>query len=103
MAVGCDSTMFPDLVRGVHLLLLGLSLAAVSLCQSAPNGLSGVVSNREARKAASYIEEATVPAGFSATEFSVRISVGADGAVKHVSNPHSLPAPVFDGAAGSTP
>jgi hypothetical protein len=57
------------------------------------------MSNREARKTATIILEATVPSGFSPTEFTVRISVGADGAVKHVSNSGSLPEPLFAAAA----
>ena len=93
--------MFPGMVHGVRFALLCLALVAVSvsLCQSAPRDLSKVLSNREARKAASYIEEATVPSGLSATEFTVRISVGADGTVKDVSNPYALPDPLFAAAS----
>ncbi len=58
-----------------------------------------MLSNNEARKAASYIEEATVPSGIGSTEFTIRISVGTDGTVKGVSNPYSLPDPLFAAAS----
>lgn len=76
-----------------------LVLTTAALCQSAPENLREGLSNREAREAATYIEEATVPPGPVPTEFTVRISVGKDGAVKDVSNPHSLPDPLFAAAA----
>jgi hypothetical protein len=43
--------------------------------------------------------EATVPPGMNATEFTVRVSVGADGTVGNVSNYYSLPDSLFDAAA----
>lgn len=78
---------------------LSLALTGACQCQSAQQKIREVLSNGEARKAATYIEEATVPPGLSPTEFTVRISVRADGAVKHVSNPHSLPDALFAAAA----
>ena len=57
------------------------------------------MSNRDARKAATYIQEATVSPGLSPPEFTVRITVGAEGDVKDVSNPHSLPDALFAAAA----
>jgi hypothetical protein len=91
--------VFHGLVPRVRLVALSLALAAVSLCQSAPKDLRNVLSNREARNAATYIEEATVPPGLHPTAFTVRISVGADGDVKDVSNPDSLPDALFAAAA----
>lgn len=91
--------MFGGQVLHVRLVALTLALTMVSLCQSASGKVRPVMSNREARKAATIILEATAPPGFSPTEFTVRISVGADGAVKHVSNSDSLPEPLFAAAA----
>lgn len=94
-----DSVMFRGVVPGVRFVSFSLALTAVSLCQSASQDVGGVLSNREARKAATYIQEATVPPGLNPTEFTVRVSVGADGTVQHVSNPHSLPDSLFAAAA----
>jgi hypothetical protein len=91
--------MFSGMVHSIRIAFLGSAMTAVSLYQSAPEGISKVLSNREARKAASYIEEATVPSGLNTTAFTVRISVGADGEVKNVSNPYSLPDPLFVAAS----
>jgi hypothetical protein len=91
--------MFPGMIHSIRIVFLGSTMTAVSLCQSAPEDLSKVLSNREARKAASYIEEATVPSGLNTAAFTVRISVGADGVVKDVSNPYSLPDPLFTAAS----
>ncbi|MGB9408902.1 MAG: hypothetical protein WCA89_15300 [Terracidiphilus sp.] len=43
--------------------------------------------------------EATVPTGLNPTEFTVRVSVGADGTVQNVSNLYALPNSLFDAAA----
>jgi hypothetical protein len=43
--------------------------------------------------------EATVPQGLNPTEFTVRVSVGADGIVRNVSNPYALPDSLFAAAA----
>jgi hypothetical protein len=91
--------VFGGPVSHVRFIVLGLAITAVSPCQPPPSsGFNTVMSNREARKAATTVHEATVPPGFSPTEFTVRISVGADGNVKNVSNPHSLPEPLFAAA-----
>lgn len=78
---------------------LFLALGTFALCQS-PNDSPGIIlSNRDARIAASSVEEATVPPGFNVAEFSVRISVDIEGAVTNVSNPNSLPDELFAAAA----
>lgn len=91
--------MFLRPVFHVRYVAFCLALAGVCQCQPAQEKIRAVLSDGEARKAATHIEEATVPPGLSPTEFTVRISVGADGAVKDVSNPHSLPVPLFVAAA----
>jgi len=87
------------LVPHVRLVALSLALTAISLSQSVNENALAVMSNRGARKAATNILEATVPPGFNPTEFTVRISVGADGNVKDVTNSHSLPGALFAAAA----
>lgn len=91
--------MFRGLVPGIRSVCFALALTAVALCQSSTDRVRGVLSNRQARRVATNILEATIPAGFNSTEFTVRVSVGADGTVRDVSNPHSLPAPLFAAAA----
>ena len=91
--------MFVCLVSHLRLGALGLALTGIALCQSATAPDSDVLSNREARSAATSIHEATVPPGFSVNEFTVSISVDADGSVRDVSNSHSLPEPLFAAAA----
>jgi hypothetical protein len=73
-------------------------LTTVVLGQPTPGDVRHVLSNREARKLVNFPEEATVPSGFSPTQFSVQVSVGKDGKVKNVSNPHKLPSPLFAAA-----
>lgn len=76
---------------------MAIALTSVALCQPAPQDVDHVLSNREARKLALLVLEATVPPGFNPTEFTVQIKV-ADGDVTDVSNPHSLPDPLFAAA-----
>ena len=87
------------LIPHVRVVALSLTLTAASLCQSVNDNINAVMSNKEVRKAATNILEATVPPGFTPTEFTVRISVGADGTVQNVSNSHSLPESLFSAAA----
>ena len=91
--------MLRRLVPGFLLFSIWLALAVVPLCQTAASNPTAVLSNREARKAAVNTKEATVPPGLSPTEFTVRVSVGSDGAVRDVSNPYALPSPLFPAAA----
>ena len=91
--------MFRGPALGIRFVFLGLALTEVALGQSVTQNVREVLSNREARKAAIDIQEATVPPGFNPTEFSVRVSVRADGTVKHVSNAYSLSGPLFAAAA----
>lgn len=87
------------LVSHVRFVALSLALTAVCYGQSADADVRPVMSNREARKAATTIVEPTVPPGLHPAEFSVRVAVDADGTVKSVSNPKSLPEPLFRAAA----
>lgn len=86
-------------VPGFLLVSACLALAVVSLCQTTTSNAPAILSNREARKAAVNIMEATVPPGMDATEFTVRVSVGADGTVRNVSNFYALPKSLFEAAA----
>jgi hypothetical protein len=86
------------LVFDTRILLFAL-LATASLSQSSRSNPANILSNTEARKLASYIEEAALPSVPIPTEFTVRVSVGREGTVEHVTNSHSLPAPLFEVAA----
>ena len=87
------------MVLGLSLVAASLALAAVSLGQPTTGNAPTVLSNNEARKVARNPVEATAPPGLSPSEFSVRISVGADGEVRDVSNAYSLPEALFAAAA----
>lgn len=89
--------MFGSLLSHARFVAVGLTLSAASLGQTA--NPSDVKSDRDTRKLATSVVEPTVPPGINAVEFTVRISVGADGAVKDVSNTHALPEPLFAAAA----
>lgn len=91
--------MFRCLVAGFLLVSVCMTLSSGSLCQTTAGNAITILSNREARKAAVNIMEATVPPGLNPTKFTVRISVGADGTVRNVSNPYALPGSLFDAAA----
>jgi hypothetical protein len=91
--------VFGAFVSHVRFVAVGWALTSVCLGQSAAADHRPVLSNIEARQAATSTAEANVPPGYSPTVFTVRISVGADGMVKDVSNPHSLPEPLFAAAA----
>lgn len=86
-------------VPGLLLVSACLGPAVVSLCQTTASNATAILSNREARKAAVNTTEATVPPGPNPTEFTVRVSVGADGTVRNVTNPYALPDSLFTAAA----
>lgn len=90
--------MFSSHVHGARLVFLGLALAAGTICQSVAQDAGKVLSNKEARRLATSTQEATLPPGFNLAEFTVGITIGADGDVTGVSNVGSLPAPVFAAA-----
>lgn len=75
-----------------------IALTSAAPCQSATPDVDHVMSNKEARSLVLSATEATVPPGFSPTEFTVRIKV-LDGEVTDVSNSHSLPDLLFAAAA----
>ncbi len=93
--------MFCRVVDCVRFALCAAALTAIAWGQTDTNGVSQVLSDREARKLVYSPEEASVPAGMDVVAFTVRVSVGADGSVTNVANVNSLPDSLFAAAASA--